>query len=207
VRGQIGIGTKLAMMSAVAIGACSTSPGGGCTEGSFDPAKWTGTCGTERWAIKTGTDPGAAEISLAAQPTTIQELTSLAQPARLPETRVDPVEHTVYQLTNVSVTFAKLEADSDYHLIVSDGQRTMIVEVPFPGCTADASPLRCRVTRARAATDTIGPSASGSRRGLTATMVGVGFFDFIHSASDGQAPNGIELHPVLAICFEQDCTP
>jgi hypothetical protein len=195
------------MVSAVAIGACSTSPSGGCVEGPFDATKWTGTCGTERWSVKTGTDPGAAEISPALQPATIEELTSLAPPARLPETRVDPVERTVYQLTNVSVTFAKLESDSDYHLIVSDGQRTMIVEVPFPGCAGDASPLRCRVTHARAATDTIGPTTTGSRRGLTATIVGVGFFDFIHAASDGQAPNGIELHPVLAICFEQDCTP
>jgi hypothetical protein len=32
------------------------------------------------------------------------------------------------------------------------------------------------------------------------SIVGVGFFDVIHGQR-GVAPNGIELHPVLGICF------
>jgi hypothetical protein len=34
------------------------------------------------------------------------------------------------------------------------------------------------------------------------TITGVGFFDFLHGQV-GAAANGIELHPVLAINFEQ----
>jgi hypothetical protein len=37
--------------------------------------------------------------------------------------------------------------------------------------------------------------------GLTVTVIGVGFFDAIHTTPDGQAPNGVELHPVLALYF------
>jgi hypothetical protein len=38
------------------------------------------------------------------------------------------------------------------------------------------------------------------------TLFGVGFFDVIHGQR-GVAPNGIELHPVLGICFGAGCTP
>jgi hypothetical protein len=34
---------------------------------------------------------------------------------------------------------------------------------------------------------------------------GVGFFDRIHGQT-GIAPNGIELHPILGICFGQNCS-
>jgi hypothetical protein len=40
----------------------------------------------------------------------------------------------------------------------------------------------------------------------TVTVVGVGFFDILHGQT-GVAPNAIELHPVLQICFGKGCTP
>ncbi len=98
-------------------------------------------------------------------------------------------------------------ADSDNHMIVDDGTHTMIVEVPYPGCVASSSVLGCNITHARAALDaTFGPVTHGMRVDRTATIIGVGFFDFIHS-QPGVAPNAIELHPVLAICFGMDCDP
>jgi hypothetical protein len=39
-----------------------------------------------------------------------------------------------------------------------------------------------------------------------ATVVGVGFFNNEHGQT-GVAPNGIELHPALGICFGKGCTP
>jgi hypothetical protein len=36
------------------------------------------------------------------------------------------------------------------------------------------------------------------------SLAGVGFFDFRHHQT-GLAPNAIELHPVLDICFGTDC--
>jgi hypothetical protein len=40
----------------------------------------------------------------------------------------------------------------------------------------------------------------------TVSLIGVGFFDKPHGQS-GRAPNAIELHPVLGICFGAGCEP
>ncbi len=46
---------------------------------------------------------------------------------------------------------------------------------------------------------------------IVGTVIGVGLFDTYELTSctlpAGFAPNGIELHPVLAICFGQGCDP
>jgi hypothetical protein len=39
-----------------------------------------------------------------------------------------------------------------------------------------------------------------------ARVTGVAFFDFNHGQT-GVAPNAIELHPVLQICFGMNCNP
>ena len=159
-----------------------------------------GSCGTERWSIKTGTDSGAGSVSLVPQPTTIATLVGLPKPSSLPSSsRIAPTETTVWELKNVKLTVVKNETDSDYHLVVSDGQNTMIVETPYPGCVDPASPFSCLVTHGRAAAD-------GLTTNVTVTVIGVGFFDFLHGQT-GVAPNGIELHPVLGLCVGQDCTP
>jgi hypothetical protein len=105
---------------------------------------------------------------------------------------------TTYILKNVQVTAIKAETDSDTHFILSQNGTTMIAEVPYPGCVNNSSPFYCFITHARHASD------SGST--TTATVIGVGFFDVLHGQS-GAPANGIELHPVLAMCFGQDCTP
>jgi len=96
----------------------------------------------------------------------------------------------------------KLEDDSDYHLVIRDGAgRTMIVELPYPGCVGSRSPFLRGIKRARR-------TFEGRYRVLrhfrythkSIQIVGVGFFDDIHGQS-GVAPNGIELHPVLGLSF------
>jgi hypothetical protein len=165
-----------------------------------------GACGTERWDIKTGTDPAVSSVSLSPQPTTIATLVALAA-AGGGTSRESPTETSLWELKDVTMTLIKLETDSDYHIVVSDGTHTMIVEVPYPDC-ASSSPWSCFISRARAEVDAkIGTiSTSPSYPGLTITVRGVGFFDYLHSQT-GVAPNAIELHPVLQICFGQGCTP
>jgi hypothetical protein len=145
-------------------------------------------------------------VSLAPRATTIATLVALAA-AGGGTSRESPTETTVWELKDVTMTLIKLEMDSDYHIVLSDGTRTMIVEVPYPDC-ASASPWSCFISRARAEVDAkLGAiSASPSYPGLTVTVRGVGFFDYLHSQT-GVAPNAIELHPVLQICFGQGCTP
>jgi hypothetical protein len=76
-------------------------------------------------------------------------------------------------------------------------------------CVSAASPLLAGISAARAqfnAKYSNIPTLSFADSGETATLSGVGFFDFKHS-QNGVAPNGIELHPVTAICFGRGCAP
>jgi hypothetical protein len=98
-------------------------------------------CGVERWSVKTGTDAGARSINLGYHfPTAISRLSALTAPSSLPSSsRVRPVETTVYTLTGTLLRY-KEEQDSDYHLVISDGQHTMIAEIPASYCVGANSP-------------------------------------------------------------------
>jgi len=164
-----------------------------------------GACGSERWDIKTGTDPGVVGVSLVPTPTTIAALTAIPA-AGGGASRSAPVEQTLWELTDVTLSIVKLETDSDYHLVVSDAGHTMIVEIPYPPC-AVASKWGCFLSRARAEVDAhLNVTASPQYPALTVTVRGVGFFDFPHG-QNGVAPNAIELHAVLQLCFGKGCTP
>ena len=124
---------------------------------------------------------------------------------RLRPTNVGPrapgVERTTFRF-RARLVEMKLEEDEDYHLVIaglSHRSRTMIVEFPAAGCVRHAL-HRKQIIRARAAlVRACGYPSSSSFTPLngTATITGVGFFDFFHGQT-GVAPNGIELHPVLA---------
>ncbi|MDQ2789305.1 MAG: hypothetical protein M3Y48_20415 [Actinomycetota bacterium] len=140
-------------------------------------------CGTERWAIKTRADPDVGLINLSAPTTltTVGGLTSLTPSNPIPSTdRVRPVEATVYTLSSVLVA-VKLEADSDYHLVVADGDRTMTVEIPLPTCVGPGSdPLRAGIANARQQFDSrYLPGPSIQHVNVAVTVTGVGFFDFL----------------------------
>ncbi len=183
-----------------------SSSGGGSSGGAITcpgpgSPKAGGSCGTERWNIKTGTDSQAPSVSLVPQPTTIATLRAL--PANGGgSSRETPTETTLWELKDVTLTEWISESDSDYHLVLSDGSVTMIAEIPAPSCTM-GSAWTCFISRARSEFE-----AQNLARypGLTVTVRGVGFFDFLHGQT-GVAPNGIELHPVLQICFGHGCTP
>ena len=95
------------------------------------------------------------------------------------------------------------ENDLDIHLVIADttGQ-TMIAEFPSGDCQGvDHSTQRDAIGTARnALTQACGAPPSGTFNQLSgsATLTGVGFFDEGHG-QQGVAPNGIELHPVLAV--------
>jgi hypothetical protein len=191
--------------------AATTSSGATSSGGSGSPITCSmdgnymmngGGCGTERWDVKTGTDPQASMVNLAPAPATIAQLAGLPTPSTLPaDSRIAPTELQAVILTNVTVEEIKTESDSDYHLVLSDGNgNTMIGEVPYPGCVGSTSPFLCFITNARGAVDTEGTGATNQQ----ATIIGVPFFDFKHGQT-GVAPNAIELHPILSICFGQNC--
>jgi len=149
--------------------------------------------------VKTGTDADAAKADLSAvQPTTIAHLAALTPPPVLPQaSRIPPAEVTVYQVT-ATLGGYKIEADRDVHAVLSDGTQTMIAELPDPACAAGSRFLP-QITAARNWFDArFHPTDAWQHAGAVVTVTGVGFWDFLHGAT-GQAPNGIELHPVLGI--------
>jgi hypothetical protein len=74
----------------------------------------------------------------------------------------------------------------------------MIAEIPSPSCIG-SSPFLPSIRYVRSKfTTAYHPTDFWKRPNVTVQVTGVGFFDFIHGQS-GVAPNGIELHPVLAI--------
>ena len=168
-----------------------------------NPLASTGSCGVERWSVKTGTDADRASITLqSTTPTTIVALGALPAPSSLPaNNRVAPTEDTVYQI-HATLTQYKMEADSDYHLVLSDGSgHTMIAEIPDPACVGATSPLTSSIQKARGEFDAKYTVTTSFKTANTAvTVTGVGFFDFLHGQT-GVAPNGIELHSVLDFQF------
>lgn len=176
-------------------------------------------CGEERAEIKLGLDPEARVIATAPFDTTIAALAGVRRPRTTPaDQRASSVERTVYRVHAVLSGY-KLEDDGDIHVVISDGMQTMIVEIPAPDCVgADrtapehgsgqpraVSAWRDQIVAARAALLQLiadrrlpAPGPRLRHADIPVVVTGVGFFDFIHGQT-GVAPNGIELHPVLAI--------
>ena len=174
-----------------------------------DQEALNGSCGVERWSVKTGTDADAGLINLQSMTqTTIASLISLPAPTTLPaNNRIQPTETTVFQV-QATLTEYKLESDSDYHLILSDGSGdTMITEIPSPACVGSSSVLMPGIQNARSEFDAHYTATSSFQTANVPVIVtGVGFFDFFHDQT-GVAPNGIELHAVLDVQFGTDGTP
>jgi len=172
-----------------------------------NPEAFSQRCGVERWAVKTGTDSGAAQVGLASpQASTIADLIALAPPNPLPtDSRFDPTENTVFVL-NATLTDFKLEGgthgDSDYHLVLMDDQgNTMIAEIPSPDCVGTGSPFAAQIANARSQFDSqFTATSSFQTANVPVQVTGVGFFDFFHN-QHGVAPNVVELHPLLDIQF------
>jgi hypothetical protein len=139
-------------------------------------------CGVERWTVKTLQD---RPVLIPAQKTTIAYLTSRTPPASLPSTRL-PFERHIFTVT-AAVVLIRHEDDDDFHVVLSDGRRTMITEAPAPECDSRAYPRRQTQMAAARQALRICPRAR---------VTGVAFFDFEHGQT-GVAPNAIELHPIL----------
>jgi hypothetical protein len=174
-----------------------------------------------RWSVKTGADPGAAQlVGQAPTDTTIANLRALAVPAVLPpDARAQGAEETVWRLV-ATLTGYKQESDGDYHLVIVDELgNTMIAEIPDPAQLASGSFFAQQIAAARQAFNNqfdmrpavapaeaaVAPAEGAVAPALrpaheSVTLEGLGFFDFNHG-QDGVAPNAIELHPVLNIQF------
>jgi hypothetical protein len=158
-------------------------------------------CRGYRWPVKTLSDAAAAAVNLRPRNTTIERLRSL--PVDRDAThRLAPLEARTWRLRDVRlVGFAPMR-DGDLHVIVADRHgRTMITELPAPACVTSAPDvLKDEMDAARTGFALrYGDGAGGGFHALggTATITGVGFLDRPHHQR-GQAPDGVELHPLLS---------
>jgi hypothetical protein len=177
------------------------------------------TCGIERWTVKVGVDPDAAQVDVNNPvASTIAELRTFPAPVDPPgppdNARVFPWEGTVYTI-NGTLTLYKKETDVDYHIVVQDEQgNTIVTEIPSPACIVTSgtprlpapSPFTAGINIARGKFDArFSPTSFFQSANVPVRITGVGFFDFIHGQT-GVAPNGIELHPILDIVFTAPTT-
>lgn len=168
-------------------------------------------CGGYRWPIKVVTDADASAVSINSPvQTTVSWLIGIPKPNsqdNLP--RLVATESTAYYVSNVTLTEIFHADDGDYHLILKDAQgHTMIAESPDPSC-ASGSALYSQIAAARQQIAAKYPNLSSTPTSVsqTVTVEGLPFFDYAPNFATGQASNGIELHPIIGICFTSNCLP
>ncbi len=157
-------------------------------------------CGSERWPVKTLSDPPAARLVYKPVTTTVARLVALVPPHH-PTARVAPTEYTLFRLVGC-LTLVKDEADRDYHLVIADPARrdvTIIAEIPNRACAGACRDVvnASKYAAARATVD-------GLHLPALVELTGFGFFDTEHGQT-GVARNGVELHPVLRLTPKGAC--
>jgi len=179
---------------------------------TLGPASRQVPCGTERWDVKTLTDPAAGSVDFThVKNSTVTKLGKIHSTTHTASRR--PEEKVAYRIKVILDSLPtkklgfKIESnDSDIHLAVRDAAgATMIVEFPDYNCTQGAQ-RRLAMKQARAAlVSACGQPPRGHFRELhgSATITGVLFFDFPHGQR-GHARNYAELHPALS--FKGTCS-
>src|SRR5207249_1326755 len=154
-------------------------------------------------SVKTGTDQDASLVNLnSPTSTTIASLTARTAPNPIPDSRrVQPTETTLFVLSATLVKYVQAY-DSDYHMVLTDSAgRTMIAEIPAPGCVGPGSPFAAGIAHARAQFDAMFTTTTTFQAAnMPVQITGVGFFVYLEG-QEGLAPNGIELHPIIDILF------
>ena len=170
-------------------------------EDSTEIEKTTGCGGVERWAVKVFTDPLTNTINWTPKPTSVAHLVAISTPtpnANMP--RYQAVEDSTY-IVKCMITIKKDEADSDFHLVLSDGIHTLIGEVPCPNCTSvAASPKIAQFIMAR---NWVVQNIGYGNKNVNippVTVTGVAFIDPPHGQT-GAAPNNLELHSIIDIHY------
>jgi len=172
-------------------------------------------CGSERWHVKTMSDPFASQVNRNVRVTTVDELIRAPVPTGM-SAKADNVRFAPWELQAVQLraTFVgwKTENDNDYHIVVADlndPKKTMIIEPPSSTCSGSCSSGYAPLFQAArdAFVKCLGNAPSqftGPLKKIVLDVTGVPMFDVLHGQT-GVAPNGIEIHPVLFVSFVSGC--
>src|SRR2546425_742720 len=102
----------------VLVAARTSRPAPIAGSGSSTDATTDRACGVERWAVKTLADRRARLVDFKPRTTTLRALRRLRRPTE-PTGRIRGVETTTYRV-RARVLAAKIEEDSDIHLVIAD---------------------------------------------------------------------------------------
>jgi len=150
------------------------------------------TCGSERRHVKDLTDAAAANVNLVPIDVVVGALTNLPPHCSHSNTAPRGVAEQEFKTFRVegTVTLIRPQADHDVHIVLRDGEDTMVVESVNPLC-APGSRVFNRLKSVRKQLQRI-------RVGKKVSVIGVGFYDRFHNQI-GMAPSCLELHPILSI--------
>lgn len=190
---------------------------------------WAQPCGgTERWAVKVGSDPRASSISLQPTQTSLHDLVSLKTPT-LPH---DNDTRTKQEMTlrTVSARLLKFKpeiaknGDGDFHLVMTDetlqfssgstvSSHSFVAELVNPDCVPGKKGAPDTTSAWQDQLEDVWEKFSqrfpnpkhgwNDAKAIRIRVTGIGFFDRPHGQT-GRAKNMIEIHPVLDIEFLDD---
>lgn len=168
----------------------------------FDPELASVTCPYERGPVKEGSDADRYKVSTTVAATSVYYLRTRPKPSTYPRNnRLSPYELHTYAVT-AYLTQYKVESDGDLHLVLKDSSgRSMIAEIPCAPCVPTTSRWKSAITNTRTVfAHTYSATTSWKYVKRSVTVRGLAMFDPLHGQT-GVAPNGIELHPVIALAF------
>jgi hypothetical protein len=180
-------------------------------------------CPVARFAVRFGKDTDANFIDLSAfTRTTVEAMRSWPAPGIIPPAnRISPYETTVLALEATLVEYQQERSleGSDYRLVLADGSgRTIIAKISSPDCAekdTSGEPgselpegrFLGGLAVSRAEFDArLSPTTTATHANIHVHVMGIGMFDS-PSGQAGEAPNGIQLCPVLDISFEEAREP
>lgn len=156
-------------------------------------AQNVGSCGVERWPVKTLLDDDRDSVSFNAEPTSIAALVSLPKPRESLRRRQRlTLERRTFRVRAILMA-QSLQDDLDMHLVLadpSDRSMVLIAEIPDSSCALGSGQAHAFAEARRA--------AKLLPIGIEIEVTGIAFWDDEHGQS-GSAPNGIELHPVILV--------
>jgi hypothetical protein len=180
-------------------------------------------CPITRFAVRFGKDTDANLVDLSAfTRTTVEEMRSWPAPGLLPPAnRISPYETTVLALEAMLIEYRQERSldGSDYRLVLADESgRTIIAKISSPDCAEKdtsgepgselpESRFLERLASARAEfAARLSPTTTAVSTSIPVHVLGIGMFDS-PSGEAGEAPNGIQLCPVLEIVFDEGRMP
>lgn len=150
-------------------------------------------CGSDRWSVKTLTDPYRDSVAADVEPTSVATLVGLPQPRESrPQLGRLPLERRTFRVRAILVE-RRFQEDGDIHLVLADPadpSKMLVAEIPDSACATGTR----RSSDFAAARRVVNQLANG----LELEVTGIAFWDDDHGQV-GNAVNGIELHPVLLV--------